>query len=147
MHHQVVIRINQIHFGGATDARKPRQLKLPVKIAIINNRCLGMVRQWQEIFFEQRYCEVDLSYSPDFVRLAEAYGIRAARVSEAKDMPDAIHSFLSDREPQLLDFMVDPRENVYPIIPPGASLAEMIVGPPKPVLDFEEETVDDLWAY
>ncbi|MEE8257254.1 MAG: biosynthetic-type acetolactate synthase large subunit [Acidobacteriota bacterium] len=123
------------------------QYQLPVKIAIINNRCLGMVRQWQEIFFEQRYCEVDLSYSPDFVRLAEAYGIRAARVSEAKDMPDAIRSFLSDREPQLLDFMVDPRENVYPIIPPGASLAEMIVGPPKPVLDFEEETVDDLWAY
>ena len=62
-------------------------------------------------------------------------------------MPDAIRSFLSDREPQLLDFMVDPRENVYPIIPPGGSLAEMIVGPPKPVLDFEEETVDDLWAY
>lgn len=123
------------------------QYQLPVKIAIINNRCLGMVRQWQEIFFEQRYCEVDLSYSPDFVRLAEAYGIRAARVSEVKDMPDAIRSFLSDREPQLLDFMVDPRENVYPIIPPGASLAEMIVGPPKPVLDFEEETVDDLWAY
>ena len=123
------------------------QYQLPVKIAVINNRCLGMVRQWQEIFFEQRYCEVDLSYSPDFVRLAEAYGIRAARISEVKDMPDAIRSFLSDREPQLLDFMVDPRENVYPIIPPGASLAEMIVGPPKPVLDFEEETVDDLWAY
>ena len=123
------------------------QNQMPVKIAIINNRCLGMVRQWQEIFFEQRYCEIDLSYSPDFVGLAEAYGIHAARVSDAKDMPDAIGRFLSDREPQLLEFMVDPRENVYPIIPPGASLAEMIVGPPKPVLDFEEETVDDLWAY
>ena len=123
------------------------QNQLPVKIAIINNRCLGMVRQWQEIFFEQRYCEIDLSYSPDFVRLGEAYGIHAARVHDAKDMPDAIRRFLSDREPQLLEFMVDPRENVYPIIPPGASLAEMIVGPPKPVLDFEEETVDDLWAY
>ena len=123
------------------------QNRLPVKIAIINNRCLGMVRQWQEIFFEQRYCDVDLTYSPDFVKLAESFGIRAVRVDHPRELPGAIHRFLSDLEPQLIDFMVDPRENVYPIIPPGAALADMIVAPPQPVADFEEETVDDLWAY
>ncbi len=121
--------------------------QLPVKIVIINNRSLGMVRQWQEIFFEQRYCEVDLSYSPDFVRLAEAYGIHGAQVSDSKNMPEAIQHFLSDRKPQLLEFMVDPRENVYPIIPPGATMADMIVGPPRQILDFEGEVMDDLWAY
>ena len=123
------------------------QNRLPVKIAIINNRCLGMVRQWQEIFFEQRYSAVDLTYSPDFVKLADSFGIRAARVEHPRELPETIHRFLSDKEPQLIDFIVDPRANVYPIIPPGAGLADMIVAPPQPVLDFEEETADDLWAY
>ena len=124
-----------------------RQNQLPVKIAIINNRCLGMVRQWQEIFFEQRYSEVDLSCSPDFVKLAESYGIPARRVQFSRELPQAVREFLADPEPQLIDFQVDPRENVYPIIPPGAALGEMIVAPPQTVLDFDEETIDDLWAY
>jgi acetolactate synthase-1/2/3 large subunit len=115
-----------------------------VKIAILNNRVLGMVRQWQEIFFEKRYCDTDLSFAPDFVKLAEAYGIRGARVDHRADVPDAIDDFLSGREPRLLDVWVDPAENVYPIVPPGASLAEMVVEPPRAVL--EEEVLDDLWA-
>lgn len=120
------------------------QYRVPVKIAIINNRALGMVRQWQEIFFEKRYCDIDLDFAPDFVKLAEAYGIRAARVEHRTDVADAVQDFLSDREPRLIDFWVDPAENVYPIVPPGASLAEMVVEPPRVMV--EEEALDDLWA-
>jgi acetolactate synthase-1/2/3 large subunit len=120
------------------------QYKVPVKIAIINNRTLGMVRQWQEIFFEKRYCDIDLNFAPDFVKLAESYGIRASRVEHRTDVVDAVRDFLSDREPRLIDFWVDPAENVYPIVPPGASLAEMVVEPPRVLV--EEESLDDLWA-
>src|SRR6266571_1180520 len=119
------------------------QYRVPVKIAIINNRSLGMVRQWQEIFFEKRYCDIDLSFAPDFAKLAASYGIRATRVEHRTDVVDAVRDFLSDREPRLIDFWVDPSENVYPIVPPGGSLAEMVVEPP-PVL-VEEESLDDLW--
>jgi acetolactate synthase-1/2/3 large subunit len=120
------------------------QYRVPVKIAIINNRALGMVRQWQEIFFEKRYCDTDLDFAPDFVKLAEAYGIRGAKVEHRTDVADAVQDFLSDREPRLIDFWVDPAENVYPIVPPGASLAEMVVEPPRVLV--EEEALDDLWA-
>ncbi len=120
------------------------QYRVPVKIAVINNRALGMVRQWQEIFFEKRYCDIDLDFAPDFVKLAEAYGIQGARVEHRTDVADAIRDFLSDREPRLIDFWVDPSENVYPIVPPGASLAEMVVEPPRVLV--EEEVLDDLWA-
>jgi len=121
------------------------QYRVPVKIAILNNRALGMVRQWQEIFFEKRYCDTDLNFAPDFAKLAEAYGIRGTRVEHRADIVNAVRNFLSDREPRLIDFWVDPTENVYPIIPPGASLAEMVVEPPR-VLAEEEEVLDDLWA-
>jgi len=121
------------------------QYRVPVKITILNNRSLGMVRQWQEIFFEKRYCDIELDFAPDFVKLAQAYGIRAARVEHRADVADAVEDFLSDREPRLLDFSVDPAENVYPIVPPGASLAEMVIEPPRVVVE-EEEAVDDLWA-
>lgn len=120
------------------------QYHLPVKIVVINNRSLGMVRQWQEIFFEKRYCDVDLNFAPDFVKLAESYSIQAARVEHRTDVVDAIREMLSDREPRLVDFWVDPAENVYPIVPPGASLAEMVVEPPRVLV--EEESLDDLWA-
>ncbi|MBI4164262.1 MAG: biosynthetic-type acetolactate synthase large subunit [Acidobacteria bacterium] len=120
------------------------QYRVPVKIAIINNRALGMVRQWQEIFFEKRYCDIDLSYAPNFAKLADSYGIRGVRVDHRADVEDAVRDLLSDREPGLIDFWVDPAENVYPIVPPGASLAEMVVEPPRVLL--EEEALDDLWA-
>ena len=120
------------------------QYHVPVKIAIINNRALGMVRQWQEIFFEKRYCDIDLSFAPNFAKLAESYGIRGLRVDHRADVKDAVRSMLSDREPCLIDFWVDPSENVYPIVPPGASLAEMVVEPPR--VQLEEEVLDDMWA-
>ncbi|MGH9406299.1 MAG: biosynthetic-type acetolactate synthase large subunit [Terriglobia bacterium] len=121
------------------------QYRVPVKIVILNNRALGMVRQWQELFFEKRYCDIDLNFAPDFSRLAESYGIRGLRVDHKGDVKDAVRGMLMDREPCLIDFWVDPSENVYPIVPPGASLAEMIVEPPRTYVE-EEEVVDDLWA-
>jgi acetolactate synthase I/II/III large subunit len=121
------------------------QYRVPVKIAILNNRALGMVRQWQEIFFEKRYCDIDLNFAPDFAKLAEAYGIRGSKVEHHDDVKEAVREMLSDREPCLVDFWVDPAENVYPIVPPGASLAEMIVEPPRVQLE-EEQVLDDLWA-
>jgi acetolactate synthase I/II/III large subunit len=121
------------------------QYRVPVKIAIINNRTLGMVRQWQELFFEKRYCDIDLNFAPDFVKLAESYGVRASRVEHRTDVVDAVRDFLSDREPRLIDFWVDPAENVYPIVPPGASLGEMVVEPPRFMAE-EDEVLDDLWA-
>jgi len=120
------------------------QYRVPVKIVIINNHALGMVRQWQEIFFEKRYCDIDLNFAPDFAKLAESYGIRAARVEHRTDVVDAVRDLLSDREACLVDFHVDPAENVYPIVPPGAALADMIVEPPHVMA--EEEAFDDLWA-
>lgn len=78
------------------------------------------------------------------MKLADAYGIRGARVEHRADLSAAIDDFLSDREPRLLDVWVDPAENVYPIVPPGASLAEMIVEPPR--AQEEEEALDDLRA-
>ena len=120
------------------------QYRVPVKIAVINNRSLGMVRQWQEIFFEKRFCDIDLNFAPNFAKLAESYGIRASRVDHRTDVVEAVRDFLSDREPRLIDFWVDPAENVYPIVPPGASLAEMVVEPPRVLV--EEESLDDLWA-
>ena len=120
------------------------QYRVPVKIVVLNNRSLGMVRQWQEIFFEKRYCDIDLNFSPNFAKLAESYGIRASRVEHRADVKDAIREMLSDREPRLIDFWVDPTENCYPIVPPGASIAEMVVEPPRMLV--EEEVLDDLWA-
>jgi acetolactate synthase-1/2/3 large subunit len=120
------------------------QYRVPVKIVIINNRALGMVRQWQEIFFEKRFCDTDLNFAPDFVKLAESYGIRGVKVEHRTDLVDAVRDMFSDREPRLLDVWVDPSENVYPIVPPGASLAEMVVEPPRVLV--EEEVLDDLWA-
>jgi acetolactate synthase-1/2/3 large subunit len=123
------------------------QYRVPVKIVILNNHALGMVRQWQEIFFEKRYCDIDLNFAPDFAKLAEAYGIRGARVEHREDVVESVRAMLADREPCVIDFWVDPAENVYPIVPPGASLAEMIVEPPRPVMELEEEeALDDLWA-
>lgn len=121
------------------------QYRVPVKIVILNNRSLGMVRQWQEIFFEKRYCDIDLNFSPDFAKLAESYGVRGRKVEHRGSVAEAVRDMLSDREPCLLDFAVDPAENVYPIVPPGASLGEMIVEPPRVMLE-EEEVLDDLWA-
>ncbi|MEW9031280.1 MAG: biosynthetic-type acetolactate synthase large subunit [Planifilum fimeticola] len=101
---------------------------LPVKVAVINNRCLGMVRQWQEVFYQERYSEVDLSGSPDFVKLAEAYGVKGLRARTEEEAKRAWQEALAHPGPVVVDFEIDPEENVYPMVAPGSGLDEMIMG-------------------
>jgi len=106
--------------------------RLPIKIAIMNNQYLGMVRQWQELFWNRRYCNVDLTAQPDFVKLAEAYGAVGMRVEKPEEVRKAIEKSLqvTDR-PTLIDFRIAREENVFPMIPAGQSIEEMMVRRPK----------------
>ncbi|ADV67163.1 biosynthetic-type acetolactate synthase large subunit [Deinococcus maricopensis] len=103
-----------------------------VKIAIINNSFLGMVRQWQELFHERRYSEVYLGDSnPDFLKLADAYGIRGYRASNADELPGAIDAWLADPRSSLLEVVVPNEHGVFPMVPAGAALHEMIETEPQ----------------
>jgi len=106
--------------------------KVAVKIAIINNGFLGMVRQWQELFFGRRYVATPLS-GPDFAKIAEAYGLPGLRVKHKSEVVPAIEQAMEYEGPFLIDFMVEPEENVYPMVPPGAALAEVLEEPKKEV--------------
>ncbi|MEE8413358.1 MAG: biosynthetic-type acetolactate synthase large subunit [Dehalococcoidales bacterium] len=106
------------------------QEKTAVKIAILNNGYLGMVRQWQDLFYEKRYVATPLS-GPDFVKVAEAYGISALRVKHNEEITPALEQAMAEDGPFLIDFMVEPEENVYPMIAPGATLSEIIEAPKK----------------
>ncbi|HAV10314.1 MAG TPA: biosynthetic-type acetolactate synthase large subunit [Dehalococcoidia bacterium] len=101
------------------------QENLPIKIAILNNGYLGMVRQWQELFYQKRYVHTQLA-SPDFVKIAEAYGIPAVRAEKKIDVIPAIQQAMDYEGPFLIDFVVEPEENVFPIVPPGAALVEFL---------------------
>ena len=104
------------------------QENIAVKIAIINNGFLGMVRQWQELFYGRRYVHTPLA-GPDFVKIAEAYGVPAMRVSDKKLVVSSIEKAMAHDGPYLLDFIVEPEENVFPIVPPGAALVEALEMP------------------
>ena len=116
------------------------QERLPIKIAILNNGCLGMVRQWQEMFFNQRYSGSILS-GPDFVRVAEAYGILGLRVTEPEEVSPTIAQAIAHPGPVLIDFRIPPHENVYPMVGPGVALEQMIRRPttaaPRPMPEPE----------
>ena len=101
---------------------------LPVIIAIINNKYLGMVRQWQELFFERRYSGTDLCIQPDFVKLAEAYGATGIRVDIPDDVGGAIEEAILLRKPVVIDFVVDREENVFPMVAPGKAISEIMEG-------------------
>lgn len=103
-----------------------RELNLPIKIIIFNNQALGMVRQWQEFFYESRFSHSKESFQPSFVALAEAYGIKGYQISSAEEAANILDEVLAVREPVLLDFRIDPNENVYPMIAPGKGLHEMV---------------------
>jgi acetolactate synthase-1/2/3 large subunit len=105
---------------------------IAVKIAVMNNGYLGMVRQWQDIFYEKRYVATPLS-CPDFVKVAEAYRIPGLRVTRRDDVMPAIDRAMACDGPFLIDFMVEPEENVFPMVPPGASNIEFIEQPKKEV--------------
>ncbi len=99
---------------------------IPVKIAIMNNGFLGMVRQWQEHFYNRRYSHSSLNGNPDFARLAEAYGVLGITVDQPDQVRDALEKAMETDGPVVLDFHVDPNENVFPIVPPGERIDRMI---------------------
>jgi acetolactate synthase-1/2/3 large subunit len=103
------------------------QYQLPVKIAILNNGYLGMVRQWQELFYNKNYSATHLSASPDFVKLAEAYGAVGLRATKPEEVAPTIKTALATPNTVVIDFQVDPEAGVYPIVPAGASLDNMIL--------------------
>ncbi len=104
------------------------QENLALKIAILNNSFLGMVRQWQELFYGRRYVATPLS-APDFVKVAEAYGISAMRVSDKREVVPAIERAMAHDGPFIIDFRIEPEENVYPMVPPGASISVLLEEP------------------
>ncbi len=108
------------------------QDKIAVKIAILNNGYLGMVRQWQALFYGRRYVATPLS-GPDFVRVAEAYGLPGIRVTDKSQVVPAIRKAMKHRGPFLIDFVIEPEENVYPMVAPGCTLAEVLEDPRKKV--------------
>ncbi len=100
--------------------------KLPVKVAIINNGSLGMVRQWQELFFNRHYSGSILDGTPDYVKLAEAYGAVGLRAKSPSEVERVIKEAISIKRPVVMDFVVDPEENVFPMVPAGGANADMI---------------------
>jgi acetolactate synthase-1/2/3 large subunit len=106
-----------------------KQYRLPVKVFILNNRYMGMVRQWQEMFHGGRYSESYMDSLPDFVKLAEAYGIKGLRASKVSEVDSTIKAMLEHDGPVIVDMMVDQTENVYPMIPAGAAHNEILLGP------------------
>jgi acetolactate synthase-1/2/3 large subunit len=109
--------------------------KLPVRVLIINNNYLGMVRQWQELFFENRLSGVDLEGNPDFVKLAEAYGVRGLRIRRPGDIDRKLRQARAHKGPVVVVAEVVKEDNVFPMIPAGAPIANMIIEPPKERLE------------
>ena len=103
------------------------QCCLPVKVAILNNAYLGMVRQWQELFYDKRYVCTDMDCAPDFVKLAEAFGAVGLRASKPEEVEAVLKEGLSVPQPVIMDFKVDREESVYPMVPAGAPITEMLL--------------------
>jgi acetolactate synthase-1/2/3 large subunit len=105
--------------------------RIDVKVAILNNRYLGMVRQWQELFYAERYSSSDLGSTPDFVKLAEAYGAIGLRAERPSEVVPVLREALKAKRTVFMDFVVDRLEKVFPMVPAGASINEMIFGEKK----------------
>ena len=105
---------------------------LPIKIVLLNNRTLGMVRQWQEFFYERRYSEVDFKAHPDWVKLAEAYGAVGLRAKLPDEVESVLEKGFATKRPVLMDFVCEIEENCFPMIPAGAAARDMLhKGPPR----------------
>ncbi len=104
------------------------QYNIAVKVVLLNNGFLGMVRQWQEIFYEKRYSYTDMTYAPDFVKLAEAYGVVGLRATKPADVEAVLKQGLAADKPVLMDFRVSREECVYPMVHPGESISQMTLG-------------------
>jgi acetolactate synthase-1/2/3 large subunit len=103
------------------------EYNLPVKIAILNNYSLGMVRQWQQLFYDRRYSHSTFTQHPDFVKLAEAYGAVGLRTDKPGEVEQVIKKALSINKPVIMDFIVENEECVYPMVPAGAPISDMIL--------------------
>jgi acetolactate synthase-1/2/3 large subunit len=114
------------------------QDKIAVKIAILNNGYLGMVRQWQDFFYEKRYVGTPLS-CPDFVKLAEAYCVPALKVEHKEQVVPAVEKAMQTEGPFLIDFKIEPEENVYPMVPSGEALSKVIEEPQKEVVKWSQQ--------
>ncbi|MCF8053745.1 MAG: biosynthetic-type acetolactate synthase large subunit [Deltaproteobacteria bacterium] len=119
------------------------QNNIPVKIAILNNNFLGMVRQWQEIFYQKRYSHTDLLGNPDFVKIAEAYGAKGLRASKVEEVEMIIKEAFATEGVVVMEFIVDREEGVYPMVKPGSPLTDMDLGPMAPEEDSRAEIGDD----
>jgi len=106
---------------------------LPVKIVVVNNGYLGMVRQWQELFYNNRLCAVELDTFPDAEKLAAAYGIKGRTIDRPEQLAPALREAVEEPGPYLLNVRVSPYENVYPMVPAGSAIDEMVFGPLEPV--------------
>ena len=100
------------------------QSKLPVKIIILNNNFLGMVRQWQQLFFDNRYSFVELQ-NPDFITIAKGFGIDGHKVENRKDLPESLDKLLASDKPYLLEIVCEKEENVFPMVPAGATVTNV----------------------
>ena len=100
-----------------------------MKILIINNNYLGMVRQWQELFFDRRYSCTDISGSVDFVKLAEAYGALGIRAEKPSEVRPAIEEAVKSGRPTVIDVIIECEANVFPMVPAGASNDKVVLGP------------------
>jgi len=103
-----------------------KRRKLPVKIVLVDNQKLGMVKQWQQLFFEERYSETDLSDNPDFVLLASAFDIPGRTIFSSDEVEEALTEMLAAKGPYLLHVAIDDAFNVWPLVPPGASNSDMM---------------------
>jgi acetolactate synthase-1/2/3 large subunit len=106
------------------------QYKIPVKIMVLNNNFLGMVRQWQQLFHGKRYSFTELQ-NPDFLKIAEAYNIAAAKVTEQKHLEGALKKMLASESAYFLEVVVEKEDNVFPMVPAGAGVAEVILEMPS----------------
>jgi acetolactate synthase-1/2/3 large subunit len=100
---------------------------IDIKIVLLNNNFLGMVRQWQELFFDERYSETHLK-NPDFVKIADAYGIKGRKVTQRDELDDAIAEMLSHQGAYLLEVVVETKGMVYPMVPAGGNITNIILG-------------------
>ena len=106
---------------------------LPIKIVVVNNGYLGMVRQWQELFYNNRLSQVELNSFPDVKQLAGAYGFKGRTIEKPQELASALEEAVKENGPYLLNVRVSPYENVYPMVPAGGAINEMVLGPPQPV--------------
>ena len=106
------------------------QSEIAVKIVLLNNKFLGMVRQWQELFFDRRYSQTHM-INPDFIKVAEGYGISGKKVLQRPELDAAVQQMVDHEGPFLLEVSIEKEDNVFPMVPTGASVTEVILEPAK----------------